>query len=218
MLYLDIHTHQTAQQNGVISIQSLSLTNDIFLAMPKKKPVSIGLHPWYARLEHLELHMKYMAVLARQTNVKMIGECGLDKLKGECLENQLHIFERQVRLAEELGKPVIIHCVKAFEELISLKKRLNPQVPMIVHGFQKKAALAGQLIRHGFYLSFGAALQTSDELRHLIQEMNSPFFLETDDATIPIAQLYKYAAEIKKINVEDLKDRIFDSWKAIGLI
>ncbi|RZJ40835.1 MAG: hydrolase TatD, partial [Chryseobacterium sp.] len=114
MDFLDIHTHKSAQQKGVESIQSLSLTSDIFLAMPKTKSISIGLHPWYASIEKLEIQLKYLSVLAKQTNVKLIGECGLDKLKGESLKNQILILENQVALAEQLNKPLILHCVRAF--------------------------------------------------------------------------------------------------------
>ncbi|MCY1511134.1 Tat-linked quality control protein TatD [compost metagenome] len=186
--------------------------------MPKKKPISIGLHPWYAKRELLDMQIKYLNVLARQPNVQMIGECGLDKLRGESMKDQLEIFEAQIRLAEELNKPLIIHCVKAFDELLSIKKRLQPKVPMIIHGFQKNTELAYQLIRKGFYLSFGATVITSEELKHLIKDLHHPFFLETDDGAAGIEQVYAIVAEIRKIDVEELKDCIFANWKAIGLM
>ena len=158
MDFLDLHTHKTSTKSGEITIQSLSLTNDIFLAMPKKKPISIGLHPWYASIEKLELHMKYLTVLAKQDNVKMIGECGLDKMKGENISNQLIILTRQIELAEALNKPLILHCVKSFGELIRLKEKLKVRVPMIIHGFNKNETLGRQLLDKSFFLSFGTAV------------------------------------------------------------
>jgi TatD DNase family protein len=217
-LFLDIHTHQTQQKKEVLAIQSLAVAESVFLAMPKTKPISIGIHPWYGKLEELSKNMKYLSVLARQGNVKLIGECGLDKLKGEPIGNQIQMLEMQVALAEQLKKPVILHCVKAFDELIALKKRLQPSVPMVIHGFNKKHEMAQQLINQGFYLSFGAAVLKSDEVALALEKMEQPFFLETDDIAIDIVEVYTKVVEIKKISVDELKDIIFANWKKIGLL
>ncbi len=217
-IFLDIHTHQTKQEQGVLSIQSLSLTESTFLAMPKTKPISIGIHPWYGKLQELDKSLKYLNVLARQENVKLIGECGLDKLKGEPMECQLQTLKAQISLAEELKKPLIIHCVKAFDELVALKKRLQPTVPMIIHGFNKKQEMAQQLINQGFYLSFGAAALKSDEVAMALEKTETPFFLETDEAEVSIVEIYTKVAEIKKISLDKLKDIIFANWKKLGLL
>ncbi len=212
MDFLDIHTHKVATQSGVISIQSLSLTSDIFLAMPKTKPISVGLHPWFAKIDHLELQMKYLNVVANQTNVKQIGECGLDRLRGENLENQLVILEKQIELAEKINKPLILHCVKCFSELIATKERLKVKVPMVIHGFNKNEELGKQLLDKGFLLSFGiAALKENSGAAKLIQSTNN-FFLETDDADISIEEIYKAVAILKKCTVDELKARIFADW------
>ena len=218
MDFLDIHTHKAAQRKGVISIQSLSLTSDIFLAMPKTKPISIGLHPWYATVGKLEIQLSYMSVLARQQNVKLIGECGLDKLKGENLDNQIMIFEQQIALAEMLNKPIILHCVKAFAELIEIKKYLNIKVPMIVHGFNKNKELGKQLLRNGFLLSFGTSiLKENSGAQQLLQETDN-FFLETDDAEISIEEIYQASANLKKCSVEEMKALIFANWNKLNLL
>lgn len=218
MDFLDLHTHKTTQKNGVTSIQSLSLTSDIFLAMPKTKPISIGLHPWYATLDKLEVQIRYLEVLAKQPNVKLIGECGLDKLKGECLENQIIIFERQIAIAATLKKPIVIHCVKAFNELIEIKERLKVNVPMIIHGFNKHEVLGKQLIAKGFLLSFGASiLKGNSQAARLIEETDN-FFLETDDAEVSIEEIYQAAANLKKCSVNELKACIFTTWKRLDLL
>lgn len=216
-MFLDIHTHKTKKGQGVLSIQSLSLNENTFLAMPKMKPISIGIHPWYGKLEELDKNMKYLNVLARQENVKLIGECGLDKLKGETMESQLQMLEAQISLAEELQKPIILHCVKAFDELIALKKRLQPKVPMIIHGINKKQEMVQQLANQGFYLSFGDAVLKSREVALALEKIEVPFFLETDEADIEIKEIYNKVAEIKKITLDELKDVIFANWKKIGL-
>jgi len=216
--FLDIHTHKTRQQQGVLAIQSISLSESTFLAMPKTKPISIGIHPWYGKLGELAKSLKYLNVLARQNNVKLLGECGLDKLRGETMESQIKMLEVQIALAEELQKPLILHCVKAFDELIALKKRLQPTVPMIIHGFNKKQEMAQQLVSQGFYLSFGAAVLKSEEVALVLEKTDNPFFLETDDGEIDIVDIYTKVAEIKKISLDKLKDIIFANWKELGLL
>ena len=216
MDFLDIHTHKASLETGITSIQSLSLTNDIFLEIPKKKPISIGLHPWYAILGELEIQMEHMSIIAMQTNVKLIGECGLDKLRGESMENQMVILEAQIHLAEKLEKPLILHCVKAFDELIAIKNRLNVKVPMIIHGFNKNEALGKQLLDNGFYLSFGSTvIKSNSSLTNLIKQLDF-FFLETDDSTNSIEEIYQAVAEIRKCSVDELKVRIFANWKKLN--
>ncbi|TKC02083.1 TatD family hydrolase [Pedobacter cryotolerans] len=218
MDFLNLHTHKTSVKSDEINIQSLSLTTDVFLAMPKKKPISIGLHPWYATIENLALQMKYLAVLAKQDNVKMIGECGLDKLKGENIPNQLIILTKQIELAEALSKPLILHCVKSFDELISLKEKLKVKVPMIIHGFNKNETLGRQLLNKGFFLSFGTSiLKENSGSAKLIKEIDF-FFLETDDEPNSIEEIYKAVAKIKNITVVELKQIIFANWKKLILL
>lgn len=218
MDFLDLHTHKTAQKIGVHSIQSLSLTSDIFLAMPKTKPISVGLHPWYATIEKLELQMKYMSVLAKQPNVKLIGECGLDRLKGENLENQIIVLEKQIALAETLNKPLILHCVKCFSELIEIKDRLKVKVPMIIHGFNKNEKLGQQLLNKGFLLSFGAAILKEDSGAAQLAQQCDIFFLETDDSEISIEEIYQASANLKNCSIDKLKAVIFANWKKLNLI
>lgn len=218
MDFLDLHTHKTALQNGVSSIQSLSLTSDLFLAKPKTKPISVGLHPWYAVLDKLELQMKYLSVLASQANVKLIGECGLDKLRGEKLENQIIILEAQIRLAEKLNKPLILHCVKAFSELIEIRNRLKVAVPMIIHGFNKNEVLGQQLLDKGFLLSFGTEILKENSGAAKLLQQTDTFFLETDDSEMPIKEIYNTAAKLKNRTVDEIKARIFTNWNKLNLL
>lgn len=216
MQYLDIHTHQVNQKSNVIRIQSLSLTDDVFLAMPKTKPIAVGLHPWYAKLEELETQMRYLTVIAQQANVKLIGECGLDRLRGEKIENQLLILEQQIALAEQLNKPLILHCVKCFDELIALKQKHKVQVPMIIHGFNKSIELGKQMLDKGFYLSFGKALLDGNaNVAELVRTMDH-FFLETDDSEQSIEEIYGVVANLKKCSVDELKARIFADWEKLN--
>ncbi|SKB57355.1 TatD DNase family protein [Parapedobacter luteus] len=215
--FFDIHAHRGAPHSAGASV--------IYNVLPlHEKPtsvntwISIGLHPWYLTEENLEPQMDVLADRISDTRVKLVGECGFDRLRGPAMPIQQAAFERQAVLAVRHNKPMIIHCVRAFDELQSYGKRYAAKVPMIVHGFNKSPALAGQLLRQGFYLSFGAAImeETSNAAK-TIRQIAPPFFLETDDSGVNIQAIYEQAAFLRKMALDDLKDIIFASWKKIQL-
>jgi len=215
MFFIDIHTHQAIRKEEVLSIQSLSLTDDELSGLPDINPISVGLHPWFAELKKLEHQMENLKTPAKQPNVKLIGECGLDRLRGESLKNQMLILERQIAMAEELNKPLILHCVKSFSELIEVKERLKVKVPMIIHGFNKNEALGKQLLAKGFLLSFGTSILKPDSGAAKLIESTDNFFLETDDSGASIEKIYQAAANLKKCTLDELKARIFADWKKL---
>lgn len=217
MQFLDIHTHHQRKQAGVKSILSLSLT-EWTDKLPEDQELSVGLHPWFATIEHLESDYSRLLEVAKNRSVKMIGECGLDRLKGENLENQLLILKKQLYLAAELHKPVILHCVKYFAELMALQKEIRINVPLVVHGFNKNEELGRQLLDKGFYLSFGKAILKAESGAAMLIKQTDLFFLETDDADISIEEIYLAAANLKNCSVEEMKALIFANWKKIMLI
>ena len=218
MQFLDIHTHQEGEQSGVRSILSLSLTGDQAIALSENQDISVGLHPWFATLQYLDRDFFRLSEIARSQQVKLIGECGLDRLKGESLENQLVILKKQLCLAAEINKPVILHCVKCFDELMAVKKEMNLDIPYILHGFNKHEKLGRQLLNKGFFLSFGKAILNADSGAAAMLKEIDVFFLETDDADCNIAEIYEAAANLKNCSVNELKALIFANWKKIMLI
>lgn len=217
MQFLDIHTHIANETTGNEAIQSFSLTGQL-PNLPTNRPISVGLHPWYATLDKLDTELEILEQIAQQPNVKLIGECGLDRLRGELLTNQLLILERQIALAEKLNKPIILHCVRCFDELMAIKKRLDVKVPMIIHGFNKNAVLGQQLLDKGFWLSFGEAILKENSSTAQLLADTDQFFLETDDSEISIATIYEAASNLKKSTLDELKALIFANWKKLGLI
>lgn len=217
MQFLDIHTHQQRKDTGVQSILSLSLTEGI-KKLPEDQDLSLGLHPWFATIEHLERDYLKLCDAAKGPQVKMIGECGLDRFKGESVDNQLLILRKQLSLADELLKPVILHCVRCFSELMALQKEIKISVPLIVHGFNKNKELGRQLLDKGFYLSFGKAILNAHSGASMLLKSTDLFFLETDDADYSIQEIYQAAANLKNCSVEEMKALIFANWKKIMLI
>ena len=120
------------------------------------------------------------------------------------MERQISLFDRQARLAEEVGKPLIIHCVRAWEELIACRKAIRPKQPWLIHGFRGKAPLAGQLLRQGFYLSLGYHFQPEAARLAWPERL----FLETDEAAVSIQVVYGRVAEALSIDLQALCDQI----------
>lgn len=149
----NIHTHNR-QANAQTSVINLNLEEAAQLfAEGMEGNFSIGVHPWQA---HLPINWNLLETLAADSRIFAIGECGLDKYAQADNTTQTAVFVRQIQLAEQLDKPLIIHCVGRFNELIQLRKNtVNPDCRWIVHGFRGKPELTQQLLKAGFYLSFG---------------------------------------------------------------
>ena len=155
---IDWHTH-SLRRNAVVDIDPTGIdAAGIRKIMPLHKGYmySVGIHPWNADKITLP-DLLEARVLAAEPDVVAIGEVGLDTTKGSHsdLEKQIDILKYHVKISEELRKPLTLHIVKRFPEIIKLKKELKPTQRWIIHGFRGKPELAKELLRHGFYLSFG---------------------------------------------------------------
>ncbi|MEJ8842685.1 TatD family hydrolase [Lacibacter sp. H375] len=200
-MYINIHTHHTRPVEGIISIGNLYKDFD---SIEADSFYSVGLHPWYLTTETWEEQFKVVKEKSRLKNVVAIGEAGLDKVTETDFELQQAVFSKHVQLANEVQKPLIVHCVRAHAEVIALLKQTTAQVPVIFHGFNKSIELARQLIALGYYLSFGKGLE-----KHGVQEVlaalpHAKIFLETDNSTASIAEIYTHAASAFQIDEESL--------------
>jgi TatD DNase family protein len=211
--YINIHTHLPSE-DGVISIYNAGADPEKLLSY---QFISLGIHPWYIREMNIELALDFIRKNAPSKQVFAIGECGLDKLAEVPVSEQEKIFIAQIKIAEAVKKPMIIHCVKAFEELIRIKKEQKISIPLIVHGFNNKEQIAEQLIKNGFYISFGKALLiVNSNAQKIIQQIDyKHFFLETDDSNNSIKGIFEKASHLKKINIEELKKQMTINFKTL---
>ena len=202
MKYFNLHTHEFSEQENI-----LELVNQYPLEFDAKIPYySIGIHPWRINEANIGNELELIESKLTSENCLAVGECGLDKRIEINFDLQTQVFEKQLLLAEKYKKPVVIHCIAGFQELIAIKKRLNISVPMVIHGFSKKTEIAKQLIENGFYLSFGKNLLRNPKLEAVFQSIpNDRFFLETDAIKEGIEQVYALAAKYKNLNIEELQ-------------
>ena len=201
MHYFDIHTHRIPlhPSQAIVSIDASALPLD-----GKVVHASIGIHPWHLTETNAGNLWKTLKSSIKDQRIVAIGEAGLDKLKGPDMTFQTSVFRQEITLAESANLPMVIHCVRAFNELIQIKKESKPKQPWIIHGFRGKPSIAQELLKHGFWLSFGSHYQ-EESLK--ITPLNC-MFVETDESEESIGSIYLRIAETKGISLEELVEAI----------
>ena len=179
-LCLDIHTHHPALQPfGVVSCSSEGfdpLEGQLY---------SIGIHPWKTETLPTKEEWSEFERIAQLPCVVAIGECGIDKLKGGALFKQLIVMQRQIEISEKLGKPLIIHDVKAHDVIVGLKRDLKPVQKWLVHGFRAKPSVAKMLTDAGIFLSFGEKFNRES----LMVTPEKMLLAETDESPLSIKDI-----------------------------
>ncbi|WP_286968609.1 TatD family hydrolase [Flavobacterium sp. UBA4854] len=212
MEYFNFHTHQFTNQSNVLELVN-QYPKDFDAEIPF---YSIGIHPWYIDESRIDEDLKIIEEKLQTQNCLAIGECGLDKRIEVPFDLQVSVFEKQLELAEKYRKPVVIHCVAAYQEVMAIKKKRKVTVPLIIHGFSKNNQLAEQLIAAGFFLSFGKYLLKNPDLKSVFKNVpNDRFFLETDTIEESIQQVYELASEYKELNLIELEEVISSNYRKI---
>lgn len=211
MKLLNSHTHKT--RNPEWEILSIAPGENV------SSFHSLGIHPWNAH-GIPENQIQERIVNRIKNNTLAIGEIGLDRLKGPKLELQISVFLQQIEISEREKLPVIIHCVKAWNELAMIKRRIDPQQIWVFHGFAK-ANLLDEVLRENLVVSIGEDLLKNLKLQKVIAAIpNDKLLLETDDRDVPIEKVYQKVAELKGISlvllhkiIEQNFKRIFPKWQ-----
>jgi len=210
-MFINIHTHSENISDGGVAIQSLFHDQ----VVPGTGSYSIGLHPWHIEWTNIENVMFQLETIVQTENVVAIGETGLDRARSTPMELQTMVLRRHIALAEKVQKPLVIHCVRAYPELIGDLK--NVTVPVIIHGFRGNVQTVEQLVSHGFYISFGAALLESNEkLEAALKAVPlNQLFLETDEAENSIEDIYRAAAKILVCDVDELSQSLESNYRTV---
>jgi TatD DNase family protein len=204
MRFVNLHTH-SIQTDGSLFVLNNRLGYD--QKIDTTTPFSMGIHPWDIELLY-PFSFEDFEHLVMQPNCLAVGECGLDKLISTPLEIQKQLFEEQIHLAIKYKKPVIIHCVKAFDELIDICNPYLLAIPMVIHGFNKSEQLAKQLIDKGFYLSLNNQILLKSDFNIQSLPLNKLFFETDDNPHLLIQDVYEAFALKLNIGLDVLKEKI----------
>ena len=207
-LLYDVHSHNTKSPESVYRIQQLSIGDVI-----PESPFSVSIHPWDVD-ENIEIDQLKPYLLSPYCIA--VGETGLDKLKGN-LELQKDVFLKHIHLAKQFKKPLILHCVRAFEECMALLSEQSFTNGVLFHGFNKHPNLAHQIIKKGYYIGLGASfLKENSNFEHFLVEYNFKGVLfETDMALeLDIKELYHKAQRIHPtLDIEKIITETFNNWR-----
>jgi len=211
--YIDIHTHGSRPESGLFVVNTLLVHEDNVITTSPGVAWSAGIHPWYLSYENSEILWGKLLDLAGDPGLFAIGEAGFDRLHGPAPELQRETFSRQALLAEKKGLPLIIHCVKAWDELLAEHRKIKPSVPWLIHGFRGSMELAVQLVSRDLYLSFWFDFVVRPVATELLLALpDEKIFLETDGSGTDIKDIYKKVAADLSLSIEELKAKVYSNF------
>lgn len=189
----------------------------------------VGLHPTEKDAESV-FDYEAFTRLARDVKVVAIGECGLEyfRMEGDVVQKkqqQQALFLQHVRLAHEVGKPLIIHCRDAMGDLIALlqehRAMLNA-IPGVIHFFTGTPDEADRLVELGFSFTFGGVITFSRDydaaitripLDRILSETDAPYVAPTPhrgkrNEPLFVREVEKRLAELRGISADAMAAQI----------
>ena len=222
--FIDIHTHAPDHREGVIQIINL-FPEQVIKLLPAQSPIksnstdfySLGWHPWYLKEENYDSFLDIVSHECLRQEILAIGECGLDHQCSVPFPLQQKVFKQQALIAERVEKPLLIHCVRASNEIIKLKKEIKPKMPWIIHGYNSNLLTGRELIRHGLFLSLGADLlrDTSNALYLLPEIPLDRLFFETGDMDVAVEKMYQKAALLLNTDLSVLLTQVNSNFNRV---
>jgi len=181
---------------------------------------AVGLHPWFVADNYLNDLSLLATILANASEIKAVGEIGLDfnKKYQAYYNEQLIAFEYQLKLANQLERPVSVHCYKAYNQALQLFKTIPSQG--IMHGFMGCLELAKQFVKQGLYIGVNGIILNSNARRYhqmikgiglanLVLETDAPYGANLP-SLFPFDVLPKIATQVATLlacSVEEVIDQ-----------
>lgn len=203
--YFDIHSHNDCIYDDVFTIknvrygvETIEKTNNYY---------SLGVHPYDSDLVDC-VDIKFNL---NDPKLVAIGEIGLDYRKEYYNDNQVKIFESQLKVARSADLPVIIHCVKAVPQTLNILKKSGVD-KVVFHGFNNNFSIANSILTSGYAISFGGNLLKNSNLQGIlkviIETHPGQFFFETDDSKFDIRDIYKFTSELTNVSILDIQEKV----------
>ena len=210
--FVNIHTHTHIDNEDLIQITNIDIDNIVNVDVTFF--CSAGIHPW-ENLQSTDHRLQTLSAISQK--LKAIGECGIDRVRGNNIEMQKSIFMKHIELSEQYQKPLIIHCVRAYTDIISIKKETKAKQAWIIHGFQGNEQTATQLLNNDIFLSLGNILFKNEDRAKLLLKIipSEKLFLETDISERNIIEIYKKASLLSGKNIDELREDIFNNFVKI---
>jgi TatD DNase family protein len=240
MKFIDIHCHldlckdlskiiENAKKKNIKVILTCGI-NKKTLEISKKFPevkACLGIYPTDClKLNDQELNGEIQFIKQNKKKIIAIGEVGLDLHHGNKLEKQKQNLKKFIELAKELDIPIIVHSRKAEKDTIDLLENLNCK-KVIMHCFSGNMKLVKRIINNSWYLSIPTCVKYNEHFQKIIEltqidslfcETDSPFLhpeKKEDNQPVNVIESYKKIAEIKRLSLEKVRDKIYENYKKI---
>lgn len=212
--FVNIHTHHIDNKEFV-EIQNIDV--DDFVDTDVFPFCSVGIHPWNADDFDCGRKLSLLKIIVKSKRILAVGETGLDRVCKSDFNKQKEVFVEHIKMSEQISKPLIIHAVRTYPEIISIRKETKAKMPWIIHGFQANMQTAEQLLKHDIYLSLGEVLFKNET--RAMQILNiipiERLFLETDTETWSIVDVYEKMSVLSGLKLDDLRRNIFNNFVKI---
>lgn len=216
--FVNIHTHssQITDNDEIIEVKSINIEDGI--GIDALRLCSVAIHPW--SVKNYFDNNSYIAFLennAIKDNVIAIGETGLDRLYHETFSLQKDLLLKHIEISEKYCKPMILHVVRSFPEIISIRKQTKAKMPWIIHAFQSNVQTLEQLLPYDIYFSLSNVLFNNEKraVELLSRIPKDRLFLETDDSNKSILSVYERVALLSGMTIDVLREDIFSNFVKI---
>ena len=183
---------------------------DIHTHHPRPDVVSprmAGIHPWDAERE---------LALPDFTECDIIGETGLDYAHPISKTLQKELFCKHLDIAQTLGKPIVLHVVRAMEDVLKIIDHYKEIKGVVFHGFIGSKEQAEAALRRGYYLSFGHRTRHSPKSIEALRAVPlNRIFVETDESDQTIVEMYEEIAALKGVTTDELLAATNENYKTI---
>lgn len=244
-LLIDIHCHldhprftdldkvmENAKKVGVKVILTDGInpeTNRKTLEIAKRYDIvkaALGIYPINQLKKEINIDEELDFIKKNKNSIIAIGEVGLDGLDKGNLKEQKTLFEKLIKLAENINKPIIVHSRKAEQEVIEIlgSSKLKK---VLLHCFSGKKNLVKRAAELGYYFSIPTKVVRAENFQLMIKEVNiNQLFCETDAPYLSpynnktnepafIVESYKKIAEIKGMMLEEVEKNIWMNYQKL---
>ena len=215
-------------------------TNRICLELSKKYDIvecGLGLYPRDALKKDIEsgdyplktidydVDGELEFIRKNKNNIVAVSEVGLDFVGGES-KQQIEDFEKVIKLAQEINKPVVVHSRKAEQKCIEILESFKMK-KVVMHCFSGKKSLVKRIADNGWYLTVPTIVVRSFQFQDIAKNVPiNQLFCETDSPYLSpykeqmnepayVIESYNKIAELKSMDVKEVINNIYMNWQRL---
>ncbi|HLC50291.1 MAG TPA: TatD family hydrolase [Candidatus Nanoarchaeia archaeon] len=188
-----------------------------------KKDIDSGDYP--IKLWDYDVDEELEFIKQNKNNIVAISEVGLDFVDGES-KQQMEDFEKAMKLAEQIGKPIVVHSRKAEQKCIKMIESSKLK-RVVMHCFCGKKSLVKRIADNGWYITIPTSVVRAQQFQDIVKNVPiTQLFCETDSPYLSpykdkmnepafILESYNKISEIKKMDPLEVANSIYMNWQKV---